>query len=298
MGAETGAVALARGEYIEALRLLDRPGDDYYLDAAYIAERVLTVDELKAYVDAKAQHRQPVRDRISEILARRMMREGRGAEAVSYYKDDATRQQASDYVSLLAAAERRWTRIGEAEAFFGAAKIARNAGLTIMGTEEEPDEVYLGGNYVGALPGRRAPIGDFVTSGEQQRFALSEVKPNKRWHYRYVAADLAEKAANLLPPRSQAFATVLACANDWTIFTDPARAQGYYARYVREGALAAGFICSEANFGRARFMTERAWIRQAKHALARPRRTGVVLFAIAAMLTAFILLRRKLKSGR
>lgn len=296
LAAETGAVALARGEYVEALRLLDGPGDDYYLDAAYIAERVLTIEELKAYVDGKAHGRQPARDRISGILARRLMREGRGAEAVSYYKEDATRQQASDYVRLLEAAERRWTRIGRAEALFGAAKIARNAGLDIMGSEEEPDEVYLHGDYFHALPGADAPTGDFVTSGEQQRFAASGVKPDKRWHYRYVAADEAEKAADLLPPRSQAFAIVLACATDWTISTDPARAQVFYARYVREGALRAGFACFEPNFGRARFMAERAWIRQAKNALARPRRIGAAVLVLSAMLAVLVFLKRKRKS--
>ena len=43
---------LAGRDYAEALRLLLRAG--YWEDAAYVAERVLTVDELKAVVDTTA----------------------------------------------------------------------------------------------------------------------------------------------------------------------------------------------------------------------------------------------------
>ena len=46
---ELGAVRLARGEYAAALDDLLRGG--WWIDAAYVAERVLTVDELRAYVD-------------------------------------------------------------------------------------------------------------------------------------------------------------------------------------------------------------------------------------------------------
>ena len=46
---ELGAVRLARGEYVPALDDLLRGG--WWTDAAYVAERVLTVDELRAYVD-------------------------------------------------------------------------------------------------------------------------------------------------------------------------------------------------------------------------------------------------------
>ena len=46
---ELGAVRLARGEYAAALDDLLRGG--WWTDAAYVAERVLTVEELRAYVD-------------------------------------------------------------------------------------------------------------------------------------------------------------------------------------------------------------------------------------------------------
>jgi hypothetical protein len=46
---ELGVLRLSRGEFTQALDALLRSG--YWEDTAYVAERVLTVDELKAYVD-------------------------------------------------------------------------------------------------------------------------------------------------------------------------------------------------------------------------------------------------------
>ena len=68
--AEQGVLTLSRGQYVEALDQLlraggpldaTRPAEEegwpmapYWNDAAYVAERVLTLDELKQYVDAQA----------------------------------------------------------------------------------------------------------------------------------------------------------------------------------------------------------------------------------------------------
>src|SRR5262245_18541146 len=46
---ELGVLRLARREYTQALAALLRSG--FWMDAAYVAERVLTADELKTYVD-------------------------------------------------------------------------------------------------------------------------------------------------------------------------------------------------------------------------------------------------------
>ena len=60
--AEKGALHLMRGDYIEALALVyqaliinwksQNSNWDYWPDAAYLAERVLTIDELKSFIDA------------------------------------------------------------------------------------------------------------------------------------------------------------------------------------------------------------------------------------------------------
>ena len=49
---ELAVVRLSQGEYRDSLRLLFPVAGTYWGDVAYITERVLTVDELKAFVDA------------------------------------------------------------------------------------------------------------------------------------------------------------------------------------------------------------------------------------------------------
>ncbi len=49
--AERGVVQLARGEYQKALGYLYSTSGRYWTDAAYVAERVLTVSELQSFID-------------------------------------------------------------------------------------------------------------------------------------------------------------------------------------------------------------------------------------------------------
>jgi hypothetical protein len=103
--------------------------------------------------------------------------------------------------------------------------------------------------------------GGLLTSAEAQLQNASAAQPNRRYHYRWVAADLANRAADLLPPRSQAFAAVLCKASGWINYRDLAGAQGYYQRYVKQGpyvewASNFGFECQEPDFDSAR---QRLW---------------------------------------
>jgi hypothetical protein len=100
--AELGVLHLARREYTESLDALLRSG--FWMDAAYVAERVLTLDELKSYVDRNwpavaavaivatnadedlpSSPRMDVRREIRYLLARRLTRMERGNEAREYY---------------------------------------------------------------------------------------------------------------------------------------------------------------------------------------------------------------------
>lgn len=98
---------------------------------------------------------------------------------------------------------------------------------------------------------------------------------DQRFHYRYVAAEHAAAAADLLPPRSQAFAATLCVPTHWVEEGPPGcpermvgdgsvrisegqrRAQAYYARYVKQGAYVDwagdfGSSCEEPDFAKAR----------------------------------------------
>src|SRR5439155_5427615 len=53
LAGEGGVLSLAQGEYVDALGRLYPVAGTYWGDVAHIADRVVTVDELKRFVDAK-----------------------------------------------------------------------------------------------------------------------------------------------------------------------------------------------------------------------------------------------------
>lgn len=124
--AEQGVLMLTRGQYVDAFDQLykatvasrDQQGasdiyGDYSGDMYYIAERVLTVDELKTYVDShipasatpplpagfpavdqktagewRAKYSPELGDKVRQLLARRLVREDRIKNALAYFPDD------------------------------------------------------------------------------------------------------------------------------------------------------------------------------------------------------------------
>ncbi len=355
---EQGVLTLSRGQYVEALAQFHRAASqsarrssaegyyvgaygDYYNDLAYVAERVLTADELKAYVDAHAPAspmpgveaitkamKEPkyarysrqwvaqalapatLEDKLRLLLARRLVREGRVEQALAYFPDERderfvesvyddngrptpvtwrVRAKAREYGQALERGEHAWRADSRARGWYEAALIARRQGMEIMGYEQGPDFAVYGGNYPGGAgrsgfwtsedrqpradtPQARAQAdlpGPLVTEGERQRYAASEAQPYKRFHYRDVAADYAMKAADALPPRSQAFAAVL-CQGVNFVYYDQERASQLYRRYIKEGAAVPfsedfGQNCVEPDFAAAaRFPYVQAW-RQGRH---------------------------------
>ncbi|KAF1048610.1 MAG: hypothetical protein GAK35_00160 [Herbaspirillum frisingense] len=386
---EQAVLTLSRGQYVEALDQFRRAAlgsarqsdDDYYYpsygnylnDLSYVAERVLTVDELKTYVDknvpgspmpsadavAKAaksqQTRMPTRyaamslspptadDRLRQLLARRLVREGRVEEALPYFPDERderfiessydehgketpvpwrTRAKAREYGEALEQGRHAWRSTRRAEGWYRAAVIARRQGMEIMGYEEGPDYAAYGGGYTYGAGRDGAPSydtskprpdtpqaraladlpGPLVTEEERKRYAASEAKPYKRFHYRDIAADYALKSADELPARSQAFAAVL-CQGTNFVFYDEERASQLYRRYVKEGAavpFAADFgqNCVEPDFGAAaRFPYVQAW-RGARRWVAQHRTASaaMLLAAVLAGASGIALIRRRRRS--
>jgi hypothetical protein len=254
---ELGVLRLARREYAEALDALLRSG--YWLDAAYVAERVLTANELKAYVDrdwpavasddgqATAENNAPwdpgnpprrVGEEIRYLLARRLVRLSRCDEAREYFPvrwlgkfDELVKALNTGENESLVAEER-------AAGFFDAAKIARHDGMELMGTEVEPDwHVYGGGFDLSSIGVQRAtPRMSTVlaaSGGELRRIAQHRADPEARFHYRYQAAFLALDAARLLPDNSDETARILCTAGSWLKNRDPQTADLFYKTLVR-----------------------------------------------------------------
>lgn len=367
---EQGVLALARGEYVEAMgRLYDAanavggsgnvfyPDDEtsgigFGNDVSYLAERVLTVDELKSFVDARVPATpapapaksgsaepapywfgSPLADNLRWLLARRLMRLGRYDEAQPYFpasgdprfgKEDL-RAKAREFAKAVRDADHAWTDIGKAEARYAAAVIQREQGLELFGYEQGPDYQDEGGSFQGGSGHSADDLKQtFVTEGERQRFAASEAKPDRRFHYRYLAADRAAAAADLLPARSQAFAAVLCKATGWMLEGPPdyndsfqgygetaptgvperlRRAQALYDRYVKQGPYVEwaenfGRDCEEPDFASARAMQRHQYVVKAKRAIRHHLAWIVAGAALLAATFGFWLLRRRKRADK
>ena len=253
---ELGVLRLSRREFTQALDALLRAG--YWPDAAYVAERVLTTEELKAYVDREwpsvtaeqeaAENKNfghndinPAAQRreLRYLLARRLTREMRGSEAHDYFPA----QWQPSHEELMNALNAGWNESAPTEqrarSLFTAAVITRTNGLELLGTELQPDWHIHDGNFeYGVIwedraTNREAP-GMIIASAEEiQRAIRHGTDPDERFHYRYQAARLAWEAAKLLPDNSEETARYLCTAGSWLKQRDAETADFFYKLLVR-----------------------------------------------------------------
>lgn len=270
--AEHGVLALARGEVRASLELLLSAGAVYWLDAAYVAERVLATDELIELVDGWADNpalqaigphsgyqpppwyeedsdwRDPVRvvheadvgARLRHLLARRLMREGRFDEALPRLAGDKAGAEAARYAGALRDAQALAGQ-ARARALFTAATTARRSGLDFLGYETGPDWRSHQGNHAqegtgewllqAGLPAEQRR---WIHDVEHTAIQAQQDRLQPRFHYRLVAAELADQAADSLDPASPQFAAVLCHASSWLLDREPELGRVYYRRYLRQ----------------------------------------------------------------
>ncbi len=249
--AELGRTWLALDRPQAALTAFLRGGHEE--DAAFLGERVLDVDELARLVDEPAdpddEQEEPTgrADRMRHLLARRLVRENQGERAL-VYMPEAERVDLGAYLAdhrtgfdpARPAKER-------AEALWRAARLMRRSGMRLAGTALEPDWEMWEGKF-SPDPVGDARIGEAAREGgmfaptrdEQARIRI-HVTPEKRFHYRYEAAQLAWWAASLMPDQDEATASVLCEAGGWLKDRDPKAAEPFYrALVLRCGATALG----------------------------------------------------------
>lgn len=308
---ESAILALQRGDYLQAFDQLYRSNDIYWSDAATVAERVLTVDELKQYVDTQVPApppltqedrdnyvQLPVAAKLRNVLGRRLLREERYDEAPAYFDNADLQAKAKWYGQLRNDAESKWWPTKRAFAYYHAATLARFDGMELLGYEMSPDYATFGGNY--SLEAPELKVGPLVAEDEIKRQQASAAQPDQRYHYRYVANALASRAADNLPHTSQAFAAVLCGAAGWN--TGQEEKSVFYQRYVKEGpyvdwALFFGERCPYPDFPNAnkRYVTQavaplRSALRPYKKWL---QMGGVVVFTAVALV---LINRRKRKA--
>ena len=254
---EAGALLLGRGEYVRSLDALLASGK-YWEDAAYVAEQVLTLDELKQYVTTvhMVEDADPAADNpsaagsfasravdstassdIRNLLARRLVRAGRWRDALPIFTEPSSRDLLKRYVeSIRAGHDGSSTSAERASAFFEAAKLARHEGMTLLATDLAPDfAIYCGNFEHGMSIAARSRADDgwaAATDDEASRATMPTAKPMTRFHYRYVAVDHAWTAAALMPDNSPQLVDTLWTAGQWLAARDPDAADRFYKALV------------------------------------------------------------------
>ena len=253
--AEIGVLRLTRREYTESLDALLRSG--FWMDAAYVAEQVLTLDELKSYVNrhwatatpvtnlvANADQDTPIpprldmRREIRYLLARRLTRCERGNEARDYYPTELQSDFDTLVQNLVIEGNGNASPEQRATALSAAAKLVHHRGMELIGTEVEPDwHIHEGQFEEGVSISSRGTNDSTHVVGasedEAQRAQQHAVIPDERFHYRYQAAALAWEAAALMPNHSEETARVLCMAGSWLKGRDPEAADVFYKSLIR-----------------------------------------------------------------
>lgn len=226
VASERGALLLRQQDLPGALAAFAQAGN--WLDTAYVADRLATLDELAAAVESGLLDslEGPQREQLQALYARRLVREGRWAEARRWHPPE-----------LAAVLDRvdAGRDAGTAAGLWTAATLVRAHGMELMGTELAPDGAWLGGSFDLDLSRAHADGLLAPTPAEEQRRARSAPDPDARYHYRYVAAELAWQAAEAAPADDPAVPPLLCTAGRWLMAQDPEAADRFYKAMVWRG---------------------------------------------------------------
>jgi hypothetical protein len=231
LGRDLASLRLSRRQYIEALNLLLTHGHS----GMYLVERVLTLDELIAYVDARPKDRRI--SRVRDGLARRLVRVGRWQEARGYLPLK-TQKRLDDYIAAIRKGHNaKLTKAERAEAFWTAAQAARKWGRELMGYAI----CWYGGERDGTfypwreLPRTSAKSGfTAAPASEDERRRVGHHRPSlpEHWHHLYEAVAHAWSACELMPDNDAKTARMLCEAGTWIKYRDPQAANPFYQALV------------------------------------------------------------------
>jgi hypothetical protein len=269
---DLGTALLARAEFIQALDTFLASGLwedaayvaerclttkellDYTQQHFAEASKELNDDELQKLSEPQQKARQD-NDRFREMVARRLVREDNYKLARTFFTS-AKQKLLDDYTETLAkGTNEKAAKPERARALFHAAWIARFKGMELMGTEAGPDSTsdegsfntgdlamvrLTGKTYLVEDPeeGEDATIkpvtfGIAVSAEEKKRLAATKLNPERRYHYRHVAAGLAWKAASLMPDGAEETADVLNSAGNWLKAKNEKAADRFYQAIER-----------------------------------------------------------------
>ena len=240
---ELGALRVARREYTEALDALLRSG--YTQDAAYVADRVMTLEELKGYVDrcwseapqGEAEELGNLRNFIRSLLGQRLVRVGQYFVARNYFQPRELEFLDLYVNSITVGRDETRPHAERANALWRGAQVVFEDRFVIHAPVETDWNLRSGNfSYTDAPPARIQSMTNAllpVSVDEQQRVARTSTFPDRNWHYRFMAANMAWEAAQLMPDNSDETARVLWQGGTWIKYADPKAADVFYKALVR-----------------------------------------------------------------
>jgi hypothetical protein len=186
--------------------------------------------------------------RLRNLLGRRLVREDRYADAAAYLTSPYDKIVKKYSAALKDGADTKLPKQQRAQALFTAAWLARYDGMELMGTEVSPDSFTSDGNFeetdlaqerlAGENSEQRSTSNRDQTTvatnpppaskAERQRLKQNQIEPDKRYHYRYVAAAVAMRAAALLPDNTEELADVVNTAGNWIKNSDETLGNRYF----------------------------------------------------------------------
>ena len=280
--ADCGVAQVARNDFAGALQTFLRT--DYWSDASYIAERLLSAEELltlarsgripglkKMIVPDKEPPPSPLTigfleakyggwrepgemDTFTYLVARRLARDGFIQEACKLLPADLERALLRFGAELRRAKDARLPSADRGRALWTAAQIQRGLGMELFGFEGAPDFTQYGGAFdLGSMskmrqealwhpswidppesPAQAWSFKPVFTPSSDELWSMRHYAPHveRRFHYRYDAADLAWRASCLMPDDHEETAQVLATAGQWLKYQDPKSANRFYKALV------------------------------------------------------------------
>jgi cellulose synthase operon protein C len=275
--AELVQLERVRGEFIQAMHdkltcnpKYDDVGFGMRTEAlAYMAERVLTTKELKDFVDALPQIPNSKtlfsgakfgRSELRSELAKRLVREGRAAEAVPYADIELDRSGIPEPIDT-GLSKNLKTQHDLIQAYQVAQRQSEHAASAIDQAAAWYQLALLTRIYYYVITGHDSPIykeeakPEFpgVSNSELVRLKSNYTSPDQDNLHWYIAYDDALKAAQLVPARSQAYAAILCHAAHWMYQAppvgehDPSSAfQAAWRLYLKNGA----YVPWAKSFGR------------------------------------------------